>query len=206
MQRQVAHHTGKAQEYLRRMDRADNAVKELNAYIKSRNIVEEGKDNTINQLNEEIERLKCCAKRGDEIVGTKEETIISNNRNIEAKEGEISRLQLELNHNKVKIESLQRNIKDLNWKVDRVQRDAHNAHEDKRKIQAELGGRRWGDRGSREAQKRNIDRSNSPPKKRHSPSSSPVGTPRNSHMMSPPRSPIAPRSYTPRGRSPITPR
>ena len=150
-------------------------------------------------MDEEIERLKCCARKGNEVVKTKEDTIILNNRNIEAKEEEIRKLRLELNHNKAKVDSLQRNMRELNWKVDRAQRDAHNAQEDKRRIQAELGGRRWGDRRSRDSNKRSMDRSNSPPMKRYSPSPSPAET---RGTMSPPRSPLTPRSQTPRGRSP----
>ena len=73
--------------------------------------MEEDKDNTISQQQEEIERLNDNARRGNEIVRTKEEAIISNNRTTEAKEAEISRLKIELNHSRVKIESLQNTIK-----------------------------------------------------------------------------------------------
>ena len=183
------------------MDRTDKVVKEQSAYIKSRQRVEDDKDSTINQQKEEIERLNENAIRGNEVVRTKEETIVSNNRTIEAMEAEISRLRIELNHSKIKIESLQRNIKDCNWKVERAQRDTNSAYEDRRKLQAELAGRRREERGNRDTQKRSIERSRSPPKKRHSPSPSPAAVPRNSPFMSPPRSPIAPRSPTPRGRS-----
>ena len=65
---------------------------------------------------------------------------------------------------------------------------------------AELGVRgrnnRSSDRGSRETYKRSMDRSGSPPKKRYSPSTSPVGTPRKTNSRSPPRDPIVPREYT----------
>ena len=44
---QVAHHVGKPQEYLRRIDRTDNTILELNAHIKSKEIMEEDKDSRI---------------------------------------------------------------------------------------------------------------------------------------------------------------
>ena len=79
---QVSHNKGKADEYLRRMDRADGIVKEQCAYIKSKKRIEEDKDNTISQQQEEIARLNDSARRGNEVVRSKEETIISNNRTI----------------------------------------------------------------------------------------------------------------------------
>ena len=53
--------------------------------------------------------------------------------------------------------------------MERAQRDTNNAYEDRRRLQAELASRRREDRGNRDSQKRSIERSRSPPKKRHSP-------------------------------------
>merc|ERR1712030_141606 len=60
---QVALNKGKAVEYVRRMERADGEVKNLNAYIKSRAAVEEAKDENIRQLRSEVDRLRRCADR-----------------------------------------------------------------------------------------------------------------------------------------------
>ena len=102
---QVAHYVGKSQEYLRRIDRADNTILELNVHIKSKEIMEEDKDSRIKQLDEKIDRLKRCVISGDEIVKIKEDTIMTNNNNIEAKEIEINKLRIELNQSMSKQKS-----------------------------------------------------------------------------------------------------
>ena len=68
---QVALNKGKAVEFVRRMDRADAEVRNLNAYIKSRAAVEEAKDENIRQLRSEVDRLKRCADREEEIMKSK---------------------------------------------------------------------------------------------------------------------------------------
>ena len=57
---QVALNKGKAIEFARRMDRADEEVKNLNAYIKSKRAVEDAKDENIKQLREEVDTEEMC--------------------------------------------------------------------------------------------------------------------------------------------------
>ena len=112
----------KSAEYIRRMERADGEVKNLNAYIKSRKAVEESKDTNISQLREEVDRLRRCAVREEEIMRSKEATIVSNSRNLEAKEMEINKLKIEMNHLKVKMDALQKDLRDQVWKTEKAQR------------------------------------------------------------------------------------
>ena len=70
----------------------------------------------------------------------------------------------------IKIETLQRTIKDCNLKVEKAQRDTRKVLAEKRQLQSDMTDLRREGRGSRETQKRSLDRSNSPIPKRHSPS------------------------------------
>ena len=72
-----------------------------------------------------------------------------------------------------KVESLQKNIRYCNYKVDKAQRETDRVMAEKGQVMAELAQVK---RENREPLKRRLDRPESPAAKRHSPAPSPVRT------------------------------